>query len=561
MSIDNRILTISRRNALKCAAVGAGGALLNFAYPVLADAALDGPLVTTHEGKLRGTSTDKLNIFKGVQYGETTEGNGRFRQPTPVRPWNGIREATALGDPCFQNNPDWVGWKEDNNGSEDCLVLNIWSAHGSTKKPVMVFFHGGSYMYGSGGAPMYDAAHLAERGDVLAVTVNHRIHMLGFMHLAGLSADYKGCSNAGLLDLVEALRWIKRNIAAFGGDAENVTIFGESGGGGKVSCLLAMPAANGLFHRAIVQSGSQLRLRSAEKATADARAALKLLGVSEDNLHALESIPPQTIWDTYIKVSEANIRGGFSDIAFSPVLDPDTLPFHPGSPEAIDNSKSIPLLVGTNEAEGTFPLLIANLLKAPADEKSVIGILEQLFSKVVDESRTKLAELIDATKKKNPDIDPYHLLVAVSTELWMTRDAIEQAESRFEHSASDVYMYRFGWKEPCFGGEWATHAAELPFLFDHLDIDLIWGDSNLDAARQKLDPNGNRHKLRDAVIGLWSSFARDGKPFANALPTWPAYDTKTRQVMRLDSESVVIADPLGGDVRKLLASLDVGVGS
>jgi para-nitrobenzyl esterase len=555
------IQNISRRNVLKCTAAGVGSALLNSACFELSRASDSGPIVETREGKLRGVATDKLTIFKGVHYGETTAGKGRFRKPIPLKAWNGIREASALGDPCFQNNPDWVGWKEDNNGSEDCLVLNIWSPRTAGKKPVMVFFHGGSYMYGSGGAPMYDGARLAERGDVVAITVNHRIHMLGFMHLAALSEDYKGCSNAGLLDLVEALRWINRNINEFGGDSENVTIFGESGGGGKVSCLMAMPAAKGLFHRAIVQSGSQLRVRDPIDATKDAKAALSLLGIQEGHLTGLENVPPQVIWDTYMKVSQGNIRGGFSDVAFSPVLDPDSLPFQPGSPEAIEISKEVALLVGTNEAEGTFPLLMADLLKAPADEKAVQQNLEQLFSKVRDQGRAKLVELIDATKSKNPGIDPYHLLVAVSTDLWMTRDAIEQAERRIEHGAPEVYMYRFGWKEPCLGGQWATHAAELPFLFDHLDIDQIWGEPGLDAARQKLDPQNSRYRLRDGIIASWSAFARNGKPTAGELPSWSVYDKESRLVMRLDGKSAVVADPLGPSIRKPLGSLEVGVGS
>ncbi|MGO6882991.1 carboxylesterase/lipase family protein [Rhizobium ruizarguesonis] len=561
MNINDRIPNMSRRDALKCTVAGVAGALVGFPKPMQADDATDGPVITTLEGKLRGRSNGKLNIFKGVRYGEPTGGSGRFRRPVQLKPWDGIRDATILGDPCFQNNPDWEGWKENNNGSEDCLVLNIWSPRESIKRPVMVFLHGGAYMYGSGGAPMYDAANLAERGDVVVVTVNHRIHMLGFMHLASLSSEYRGNSNSGLLDLVEALRWVKRNIAAFGGDSDNVTIFGESGGGGKVSCLMAMPSAKGLFHKAIIQSGSQLRLRTPEDATGDAKAALKHLGISESNLGALEKIAPQTIWDTYMKVSGGSLRGGFSDFAFSPVLDEDTLPFQPGSAEAIENSKHIPLLVGTNEAEGTFPLLLADLLKAPADEASIDGLLEQLFTKIGDKGRPVLRELIQASKKRKPSDDPFHLLVAVSTDLWMTGDAIEQAEQRFSQGASPVYMYRFGWKEPCFGGEWATHAAELPFVFDHLDIDLIWGDANLEANRQKLDPEGKRYHLRDAVIGAWSSFARDGVPSANMLPVWPVYDTKMRSVMRLDMESTLSRDPLGPAVRSALPTLKVGIGS
>jgi para-nitrobenzyl esterase len=556
-----RSTAISRRDTLRLAVAGAAatGFLLS---GVTGLEASDGPIVTTAEGRLKGVRTDKLNVFKGVHYGETTAGQGRFRSPVPVKSWEGVRDAVNLGDPCFQNNPDWEGWKENNNGSEDCLVLNIWSPRDARGKPVMVFLHGGAYMYGSGGAPMYDGAGLAERGDVVVVTLNHRIHMLGFMYLAAISDEYKGTANVGLQDIVEALRWVKRNIVAFGGSPDNVTIFGESGGGGKVSCLMAMPSAAGLFHKAIVQSGSQLKLRSAEHALADTRAALKLFGIAESDLAALPKVAPQAIWDAYMKVTEGNIRGGFSDYAFTPVLDPDTLPHESGSPEAIAISKDIPLLVGSNEAEGTFPLLIAGLLAPPADEAAIAPTLRQLFPKAGADGMAKLQKLVDAFKVRNPDADPLHLLVDASTELWMGRDAIWQAEARLSQGVSaGTFMYRFGWKEPCFGGEWATHAAELPFVFDRLGIERIWGDDGLEQAREKLDPDGKRFALRDGIIETWSSFARNGKPSSTKLAEWPAYSADSRSVMRFDKDTALLTDPLGLEIRTLLSGLDVGVGS
>ncbi len=552
---------ISRRDTLKLALAGAAATGILAGSRSISFAA-DGPTVSTAEGQLRGVATDKLNVFKGVKYGETTGGHGRFRAPIPVKPWAGVRDAVALGDPCFQNNPDWEGWKENSNGSEDCLVLNVWSPIGAKDKPVMVFLHGGSYMYGSGGAPMYDAAGLAERGDVVAITLNHRIHMLGFMYLAGLSDEYRGSANAGLQDIVEALRWVKRNAAAFGGNPDNVTIFGESGGGGKVSCLMAMPSASGLFHKAIVQSGSQLKVRAAEKALIDTREALKLFGVAESDLKAVEAIQPQAIWDIYMKVSEGNIGGGFSDNAFSPVLDADTLPHEPGSSEAIELSKGIPLLVGTNEAEGTFPLLLAGLLAPLSEEAAIIPTLEKVFPKIGKDGLPDAEKLIDAFKSRDTAADPLHLLVDAATELWMGRDALRQVEARLITAGSaSVYMYRFGWKEPCFGGEWATHAAELPFVFDTLSIDRIWGDPGLQGARDKLDPERKYLELRDGIIDAWSSFARDGKPSSAKLPEWPAHSVEGRATMRLDKVSTVVSDPLGQEIRGILARLDVGVGS
>ena len=553
---------ILRRDAFKLggAAALAMATLVSSRTDTFAQSA-EAPVVTTKEGQLRGTSTERLNIFKGVHYGETTGGKGRFRHPVALQPFEGFRDASKVGDPCFQNNPDWEGWKENNNGSEDCLVLNVWAPKGSKDKPVMVYFHGGAYMYGSGGAPMYDAAGLAERGDVVAITVNHRLHALGFMHLADISPDYRGQSNAGLADLVEALRWVKRNISAFGGSPDNVTIFGESGGGGKVNCLLSMPSAQGLFHKAIVQSGSQAHLRDPAQATTDARAALKILNIGEDELSKLEQIDPQSIWDAYIKVSESNIRGGLSDAAFSPVLDAETLPFAPGSSEAIALSKAIPVLVGSNQAEGTFPLLIANMLKAPTDEKGMIDSLLQLFPKIGEQHRADLQALVATYNVKRPGEDLLNQIVGVSTEIWMGSDAIRQAESRAAANTAPVYMYRFGWKEPCFGGAWATHAAELPFVFDNLEIDLIWGDANLESLRDKYDPEKKRYAFRDTVIGAWSSFARDGKPSASGIPDWPEYDLESKSTMLLDKNSSVVNDPLGPEMRTGLMKIDAGIGS
>jgi para-nitrobenzyl esterase len=519
------------------------------------------PVVETQVGRLRGVSTDKLDIFKGIHYAETTAGKGRFRPPTAVKAWDGVREAIALGDACFQNNPNPSGWTESSNGSEDCLVLNVWSPRGAKGKPVMVFLHGGAYMRGSGGAPIYDAARLAERGDVVAITVNHRLHMLGFIYLADMSDDYKAASNAGLQDLVEALRWINRNISAFGGDPNNVTVFGESGGGSKVSCLLAMPSAVGLFHKAIVQSGSQHRLRSRESATADTRAALNLLNVSEDHLAALEAVPLQAVWDASVKVSEENVSADFSDLAFSPVLDGEVLPFHPGSPEGIAVFKDTPLLVGWNEAESTYLLQLANLFAPPRDGRALVPILRKLFPKVPADRLSNLNALVASFRKRVRDADPLHQLVAIVSELWMGRDAICQVEARASEGSPSLYMYQFAWREPCYGGAWATHGAELPFLFDTLEMDGIWGDTDLEAARAKSDRQGRRFALRDAVIDAWSGFARDGRPSSTKLPGWPAYTLSKRSTMRFDSESAVVDDPLGAETRKHLAELDVGVGS
>ncbi|MGX5802653.1 carboxylesterase/lipase family protein [Bradyrhizobium sp. Arg314] len=522
---------------------------------------LTGPVVETTEGKLRGSATNRLKTFKGVHYGESTAGNHRFRPPRQVVPWCGVREATALGDPCFQNNPDWQHWKEASNGSEDCLVLNVWAPVDGQKRPVMVFFHGGAYFYGSGGAPMYDGGRLAEKGDVVVVTVNHRLHILGFMHLADHSEKLKGCANVGLLDLVEALRWIRRNIAAFGGDPQNVTIFGESGGGGKVSCLMAMPAAAGLFQKAIVQSGSQLHVRSREDAMADTVAALRSLSIDRKNLSALQSVPLQTLWDTYMKVSQNTLSGGFSKMPFSPVIDPDTLPFQPGSAHAMELSKDVAMIVGANDAEGIFYLLLHNQLDEPKDDPAAVAKLQAVFPRVPDAKRPLLAELLQLYRQKAPAENLLNLTVMISSELWMGRDATQQAEDRIKAGCAPVYLYRFGWQEPFMGGYWAIHGAELPFIFDKLEVNNVWGDEDTLAGRQLSDPQGKRYTLRDGVTDAWSSFAHAGRPISTTLPDWKPYSIETRPIMRLDAHCEVVSDPFGPAIRNVLASLDAGIGA
>ena len=526
-------------------------------------AAADNPVVSTAEGVLRGFAAGNLRVYRGIHYGESTAGVNRFRPPVPVAPWEGLRDATALGDQCYQRRGMPAAFGEDNDGSEDCLVLNVWSPAGSGNRPVMVFLHGGGYRGGSGGAPAYDGSRLAERAGVVTVTVNHRLHLLGFMHLADLADGYEDSSNASLQDLVEALRWINRNIAAFGGDPGNVTIFGESGGGGKVSALMAMPSAAGLFHKSIVQSGSQRRFRSREEATADAKAALDFLGIAPHDRGALEAVPVEKLYDAFLHVSMTrNSARAMSRQAFTPVIDPLTTPWRPAAPEALALSRNVPLIIGSNEEETAWWLQDSPILvRPPTSETDIIDTLKRVFPLAGDDEIGTLPALMTAYRDRIAKPDLWRFLLGITSDVWMARDAIATAQARADSECAPVYLYRFGWSEPCFGGSYAIHAAELLFIFDKLDLAGVWDAANEPELRAASDPEGNRYHLRDVMVEAWSNFARSGKPSSSKLPDWPTYTTQDQQMIRLDGQSTLLADPFGPEIRALFAQLDIGAGA
>jgi para-nitrobenzyl esterase len=321
-----------------------------------ADAGLS-PTVEITSGKLRGASSAGIYSFKGIPYGASTAGRGRFMSPEPPPPWTGVRDALAYAGRAWQvpNRPKrrpvletLLGPADTTQEGEDCLTLNVWTPGlgDGAKRPVMVWLHGGAFGYGSGNRAVTDGANLARRGDVV-VSVNHRLNIFGFLHLA----------DAGMLDIVAALRWVRDNTPAFGGDPGNVTIFGESGGGGKVSVLLAMPAARGLFHRAIIQSGAAVRVSARERATALAEAVLKELGVGRNDCERLQTLPVDQILAAIAPASRAVGRSRWPLLDrydFGPVVDGNDLPQHPAEPGAPAIADDIPLMIGGTREESAF---------------------------------------------------------------------------------------------------------------------------------------------------------------------------------------------------------------
>jgi len=519
----------------------------NAALSATRSQATDPVFAETCEGRLAGYGTGTLNVFKGVRYGESTAGRFRYRAPRPVLPWAGIRRADAFASPAAQDSQDLPAWQDPGlPGSEDCLFLNIWAPKASGKLPVMVFIHGGAFMTGSGGVPLYDCAPLAEATGTLVINLNHRLNVFGNLYLSGMSDAFD--ANVGQLDIIEALRWIRRNVSAFGGDPDNVTLFGESGGGMKISALLGMPAAKGLFHKAIVQSGSLVRARTPQAGTLEAEAVLAKLGLSHRDVDRIAQIPTQRLIEAGSQVA-ATAGYEVGSLPFAPVLDPASLPYQLDSERSLALWADVPLLVGSNEAEAALLYYPAPSMPELGNRRSVLAELRRIAPWLQHDTSTRLLDLVRAQAPKSSGQEH---LISAATLGWLWPNAVLQAEHKLDQARAPVFMYQFGWRDPVLGGRWATHATDLVFLFDKFAMNGIWDDTDLSAVRARFDPQGKRFALRDAMMAAWAAFARNGEPSNPLLPSWPRYDACRRATMRLDAECTVVSDPFGSDIRKLL---------
>lgn len=498
---------------------------------------LDTPIVSTSFGKLRGAFADGAYSFKGIHYGSSTAGALRFRPPEPPKSWSGVRDALQIGPPAPQDLsrlpsptssgmpiPDLIG---PGPVSEDCLVLNIWSPslHGSSR-PVMVWLHGGGYSVGSGGAPMYDGANLAAKHNVVVVGVNHRLNLFGFLYLGKIAGEkFADSGNAGMLDIVLALRWIRDNIAQFGGDPNNVTVFGQSGGGGKVGALMAMPGAVGLFHKAIVESGSELQVNTWDEADEAARKFLAHIGLENSRAGELADMPMQQLIAGMHSMSSPDPMS-----IFGPVVDARSLPRHPFHPDAPAISANVPMIIGTNLTETTNLLGHANPGLFSLGEAQLRPALKNALGL---ESDSKLNALIDACGKDRPGASPSDIYFALTTDQMIRNDAITQAERKAAQGVAPAYMYLFSWRTPVWGGRLQSpHGIEIPFVFE-----------NLREARDRIGTGADLQPLADRVSRAWVAFARTGNPTHPGIPQWPAYDVKHRATMNFDDECKVVNDP------------------
>jgi para-nitrobenzyl esterase len=486
------------------------------------------PIVTTTHGKVAGAFNGKVNTFKGIPYGGSTEGKGRFLPPAKARSWTGVKDALEWGHRAPQIRgtplvPEYGVMDYTGPISEDCLVLNIFTQglKDGHKRPVMVYLHGGGYANGSGSVSLYDGTNLAAKHDVVVVTTNHRLNIFGYLYVAGLGGDrYAEGSNAGLLDVVLSLEWVRDNIASFGGDPGNVTIFGQSGGGGKVSNLMGMPAAKGLFHKAIALSGSATSGISKDAATKTAETVVSRLGLKANQIDELQTVPMD-------KLLQLTVAPGASG-PFAPVVDGLSIPVVPFDPVASDLSAGVPLIIGSNETEVTW---FANTSYDPRDDSALRGRVKQTL-RTDEASADSVIAVYKKTRPKMSNLDIYLILASDASNFRADTDL--EAQRKAEQKQAPVWKHYWQWYSPVRGGALrAMHTMELPFLFQNLEI----------AKSEVGDSNKEMQALADRISGAFTAFARTGNPNHKGLPQWKPYDATNRSTLIWNTEVRAVDDP------------------
>jgi len=489
------------------------------------------PIVETTHGQLKGAMEKDICVFIGVPYGKSTGGENRFRPPKPAEPWVGTRDATQFGSVCPQlgalagntlGDERTIGFLPQLPLNEDCLVLNIWTpACDNAKRPVLFWLHGRGFNEGAGSEGWYNGANLAKRGDVVVVTINHRLNIFGFLYLAEFGGEpYAGSGISGMLDCILALQWVRDNIEAFGGNPNNVTIFGESGGGAKVSTLLAMPSAESLFHRAVIQSGPGLQGVAPDRATAFAEKMLHHLGVNKNELEKMQTIPVEKLLDGVATLAGAGPGGS---MALAPVMDGNYLPVHPFDPVAASAAANIPLMIGTNKDESAL-FSAADPRRRKLEESELIERLQGILG-------DRMVEILTVYRQQRPKATPWDLYISITSENTRLR-SIQLAERKVAGGPAPVYMYLFTWESNYLGGLFKScHALEIPFVFDNPDVAPFTGEGD------------DRYELAASMSQAWIAFARNGDPNYEGLPFWPTYDTKDRSTMLFNVPCRVENDP------------------
>ena len=490
--------------------------------------------VDTTGGKLRGSAVGGVSCFKGIPYAASTAGSNRFRPPAPVAPWPGVRDAIAFGSSAPQlppsSDPLGVWYSALEPMSEDCLFLNVWTTGAAEKRPVMVWLHGGAWVSCAGSAPGFDGTVLARDGDVVVVTINHRLNLFGYLKLDDPDDQFAQSGNAGVLDMVAALRWLQDNAAAFGGDPGNVTIFGQSGGGAKVSALLACPAARGLFHKAIAQSCSgSLRLAPPEEAAALAHGLAKKLGIDRPTMSALQAVSV----DKLIPMMK-----GMPPV-FRPVLDGVTFSANPFDPTAPESTGNITTMFGNAATECTL-YMATNMANFSLDAAEV----ERRLARFLRTDSAATARIIDAYSSAMPTATPSQIMAAVTTDYTYRRNTTREAALQSAVAHAPVYTYVFDWRTPVRGGLLQSpHTLEVPFVF-----------ATAPAAEALVGTGPDIAPLTQMMVAAWSAFAHTGNPANPHLPAWPRYEAAQRSTMLLSRESTVDSNP-GGNRREALADL------
>jgi para-nitrobenzyl esterase len=551
---------MNRRAFIATSTVGAAGLLLDWsdAWAQVPKGA-PGATVSTTAGKARGLLIDKkIHAFRGVPYGAPTAGARRFLPPVKPQPWTGVRDAFDLGlrSPLIDSNlvPEWGPLNLREPMGEDCLNLNVWTPGVSGgKRPVMVWLHGGGYSAGSPGMIAYDGANLARKHDVVVVGITHRLNAFGFMYLVELGGEkFAEASNAGMRDIIAGLEWIRDNIAGFGGDPGNVTIFGQSGGAGKVSTLLGMPAAQGLFHKAIAQSGSAVVSLPASAATQSAEAFMARLGLKGNQVDELQKLPMEQLLGALqprAGGSEAGrgARGGGRNaggggFAASPVVDGKSLPRDVFNPDATTLSANVPLLIGSTETEVTWN--VNTDYTPPADDAA----LRERIKRTLRADEAQVDKVMAIYRKGRPKASNLDLALIIETDASQFRSGTDtEAERKAALGKAPVYMYRFQWYSPVSGGRLrAMHCMDIPFVFENVDLcKTVVGDGQ------------DRYALADKMSAAWVAFARSGNPNHKGLPNWDPFTADKRATMIFNNECRAVNDPYR-DERSAVAAAQPG---
>ena len=516
--------------------------------------------VQTTLGRVHGSKTDGLSTYKGIPYGGSVSGVNRFKAAPPLQPWTGVRDALKSGPPAIQSPMRPSIGTSEGMPAEDCLYLNVWTpAADNRKRPVMFYSHGGGFTIGSGGAPYQDASNLARTWDVVVVATNHRLGLLGFLYLGELGGEeYATSGNQGLLDICEGLKWVHQNIASFGGDPNNVMIFGESGGGAKTSCLYAMPTAAPYFNKASIESGPGIRMLPRDIPAETTMMVLKQLGLEKNEWRKLLDIPADKLLTVQTDLGKRpggpltmtggrrGIGGGGRPCGFGPVVDGTILPHHPFDPEAPAISKDKPLIVGYNRDETIFFFMESH-------NTDVFNLTEaSLKDRLQKEFGEHAEEVFTTYRKSRPEASPTDLYIAISTARIIGFGSITIAERKFAQHGAPVYAYIFTYESQRIvpGTEHkvgAAHALEIAYKFDLIQPadKAPAGDPTQTATRTMMDTGPASVKTAENMSLMWSTYARTGKPGAKGQPDWPAYDTTRRATMMINADCKVVDDPFG----------------
>lgn len=508
----------------------AGTALAATAWPHRPASAATGdhPIATTRSGRVRGYRDRDMHVFKGVPYGADTAPR-RFRSAVREPRWKGIRDATAYGAAAPQT-------KAGEPTGEDCLFLNVWTPglRDDARRPVLFYIHGGGFNNGSGSDALYDGVNLCRRGDVVVVTVNHRLNAFGYLYLESiLGSAFADSGNVGQLDLVAALQWVRQHAREFGGDPDNVTVFGQSGGGAKIATLMAMPAAQGLFRRAWTMSGQQVTAAGPRAATQRSHMLLDALSLRPEQRQTLLALPVERILEATQTRDPSRVED--TSLYFGPVLDGGALPRHPFWPDAPPQSARIPMVIGNTRDETRA--FLGN------DPKNFALTWDELPSRLEREQYVDLPvdAVIAEYRHLYPSYTPSQVFFAATTAGRSWRGAVEECEARARQpsGSAPTWAYQLDWGSPLDGGKFgAFHTLDIPLVFD-----------NIRQPGSRTGDGAQAQSVADAMSDALIAFARNGDPNHRGLPAWAPYSLQERETMLFDTPSSLALDPRSGERR------------